>query len=544
MSDILFQYQRISPTTWVYVSSLMTIGLFFKFGRVWSVRNLDLLLLIALAPGLLMVVQGQSMQRSPPEEVAAPDPPPRDGTPDPAPDGQGDPNPLVTTPVVYLGLEIEEFDPPETETDSGSGTADGEVVPLVDDDSLTDAADLIGSGPPPSLHSAAEQLPPHVRTGQAIETSGYLWLFAVGLLLLVRLLVDPNMVRRPLLEPNLSTGGMVFLGCALLVFLMANVITGTPSEDDLVGPTSAENFMAGREAGAMTGHGPGLPMLYMLPTITTSALVAPPQDLTEPQQIHFSRVVTAKTMAILSHLAIVIGMVMIGYWHFDNIKMGVGAATLYLILPYMAEMTGRVDHALPGALLVWAIAAYRRPLVAGMLLGLAAGIIYYPLYLLPLWISFYWQRGLGRMLAGVVAVIALMAFSMIFNSDGLMSYWLQIQSTFGLYSPKMEELEGIWRVAWDPAYRMPIIAAFIALAGTFALWPPRKNFGTLLSCSAAVMLAVQYWTGYFGGGGTIMAWYLPLLLLTVFRPNLEDRVAIAVLDKGRWPRLAALDKAA
>jgi hypothetical protein len=56
------------------------------------------------------------------------------------------------------------------------------------------------------------------------------------------------------------------------------------------------------------------------------------------------------------------------------------------------------------------------------------------------------------------------------------------------------------------------------------------------------MLAAQFWHGY--GGGTFMAWYLPLLLLTVFRPNLEDRVAIAVLDKGRWPRLANLNRAA
>ena len=34
-----------------YVSSLLMIGLFFKFSRLWSLRNLDLLLLIAFAPG-------------------------------------------------------------------------------------------------------------------------------------------------------------------------------------------------------------------------------------------------------------------------------------------------------------------------------------------------------------------------------------------------------------------------------------------------------------------------------------------------------------
>ncbi len=29
-----------------------------------------------------------------------------------------------------------------------------------------------------------------------------------------------------------------------------------------------------------------------------------------------------------------------------------------------------------------------------------------------------------------------------------------------------------------------------------------------------------------------MAWYLPFLLLTIFRPNLEDRVAVSVLKDG------------
>src|SRR5210317_1171005 len=59
MNDVLFQYHAVNPTTWVYLSSLLMIGLFFKFGRFWSVRNLDLILLILLAPGLLLVQTGQ-----------------------------------------------------------------------------------------------------------------------------------------------------------------------------------------------------------------------------------------------------------------------------------------------------------------------------------------------------------------------------------------------------------------------------------------------------------------------------------------------------
>src|SRR6476469_9119425 len=59
MSEILFHYQKVNPTTWVYLSSLLMIGLFFQFNRFWSVRNLDLVLLILLAPGLLMVNQSR-----------------------------------------------------------------------------------------------------------------------------------------------------------------------------------------------------------------------------------------------------------------------------------------------------------------------------------------------------------------------------------------------------------------------------------------------------------------------------------------------------
>ena len=62
MSHILFQYQPVAPTTWAYLSSLLMIGLFFKFNRIWSVRNVDLLLLMMLAPGLLLVTYGLDEQ--------------------------------------------------------------------------------------------------------------------------------------------------------------------------------------------------------------------------------------------------------------------------------------------------------------------------------------------------------------------------------------------------------------------------------------------------------------------------------------------------
>ena len=151
MSDILFHYERVNPTSWAYLSSLLMLALFFKFNRVLSVRNLDLFLLISLAPGRLLAL---------------------------------------------YGFENEGYN-----------------------------------------RSVALQA----------QLYGFTWLFAVGALLMVRLLVDSAMVRRPLLEPNLNVTGLAFLCSSLLFFLMANVVTGRPTPVDLrPAPPRAPPILAAR----------------------------------------------------------------------------------------------------------------------------------------------------------------------------------------------------------------------------------------------------------------------------------------------------------
>jgi hypothetical protein len=102
---------------------------------------------------------------------------------------------------------------------------------------------------------------------------------------------------------------------------------------------------------------------------------------------------------------------------------------------------------------------------------------------------------------------------------------------FGWRSPLAVTADGFWRPEFqDQVFRLPVLAAFVAMCISFAIWPAQKNLGTLMSCSAAIMLGTQFWHAH--GGGLFMAWYLPLTLLTVFRPNLEDRVALSVLGEG------------
>jgi hypothetical protein len=472
MNNILLYYQRVSPTTWVYLSSLLVIALFFKFNRVWSVRNLDLIGLILFAPGLLLAIFGESA---------------------------------------------------------------------------------------------------------SYQQVGYVWLFVVGGLFMIRMLLDPIMVRRPLLEPNLTVGGLTFLGLSLLIFQMANVVTENPAKppqneaqpaaDAVESPPNAADQPAARNPEAQPPsqldlYGPGYPWVLNLFQIPTRLLIsgdtksqpAPHESDENTQRI--LRLATARTVAIFSYLAIVIGLVFVGYRHFDNIRAGIAAAVLFLLLPYTAILTGRseaihvgqVYHVLLAALLVWAVAAYRRPLVSGVLLGLSIGMFYYPIFLLPLWCSFYWQRGLLRFAGGVVAMIALLVGILYFNPYPP-SFVENLRQMFGWIVPRMDQryFEGFWHLPYNaPVFRIPVLAAFVAMCITLAIWPAQKNLGTLMSCSAAVMLGTQFWHAM--GGGQLMGWYLPLLLLTIFRPNLEDRVALSVL--GQWsfarrkPRLAQIDQAA
>src|SRR6185369_13723386 len=175
--------------------------------------------------------------------------------------------------------------------------------------------------------------------------------------------------------------------------------------------------------------------------------------------------------------------------------------------------------------------AYRRPFVAGAFIGVAAGACFYPIFLLPLWLAFYWQRGLLRFAGGVVAALAVPIGIMAFTAGSSSEFWLQLREMFGASALMGPATAGFWSFDYiDAVYRIPVLALFFALCASFALWPAQKNLGTLMSCSAAVMLATQFW--HPTGGGLYMAWYLPLVLLTIFRPNLEDRVALSVLGEG------------
>ncbi|MEM7558202.1 MAG: hypothetical protein AAF394_03695, partial [Planctomycetota bacterium] len=172
------------------------------------------------------------------------------------------------------------------------------------------------------------------------------------------------------------------------------------------------------------------------------------------------------------------------------------------------------------------VLCYRRPLASGTLLGLAGGLAYYPLFLLPLWISFYWYRGLWPFISGVLSSLAVLMLLLAFQGS---DFGENLTQMWGLWLPRMENLSGIWdsEYGFPAEFRVPTLVACILLSASFVFWPTRKTLGSLMCGTAAIMLAIQFWHGF--GGGLFMAWFLPFILLTIFRPNLDDRIATNVV---------------
>lgn len=347
---------------------------------------------------------------------------------------------------------------------------------------------------------APDLLEPMQHRAALVNFWGYVWLAGASLYFLLRCLADLAFVRRPALGANLNLAGLSWLAGSLFVTLIAVAAAPSPLERPAAKSPARPADPVGEASGAVL------------------EVAAPGVD-------------SLRLLAVLCNLSVVVGLALVGWRHFGDVRAGMSAATFYLLLPYTFLLlpespidVGRWDHAWPMALVVWTIFTYRRPALAAAFLGVAAGTSPILLCILPTWLSFYRGRGMTRFLLSFVLCAVLSGAVL----GGLL--WLYGKSPPRLLQPAWVNFDwqpwkegaipsdGLWKGV-HVAYRAPVFIASLALMITAAFWPNPKNLAHVLALSAAVLLSVQFW--YADRGGTHLLWFLPLLLLLVFRPNLS-----------------------
>jgi hypothetical protein len=395
----------LGPDVWLFLSLLGCVTLFFKFSRFWSVRNLDLLLLFALAPGMMLIAGKESSQ----------------------------------------------------------------------------------------------------------VWNAYILLFLGSFFWLVRCLFDLGLARRPLLEPNLNTSGLVCLSVGVLGLLLVETVSLPVEEGAARNPAEP----SGRDDRAAAAPVSASPMVKQV----TEILPLPPSLKRERPQVIVSRV-----LASLAHVGLVLGLFGIGWRHFERPISGMAMVACYLLLPYTRMALVDSGQLVAAALIVAAVFWHLRPAVAGAMIGLAAGWIPACWGLIALWCGFYLGRGALKFVSVAFAVAcgcALFGYSV----PGL-AVWAQKLGARSIVDvgllPQFQprSFDSFW-MNLDSSYRLPVLILYLTLVLVSMFLPAKKNLAELIALSAALLVASQFW--YLDKGGTLVMLYLPLAIAMMFRPTLAVR---------------------
>ncbi|MEZ6143419.1 MAG: hypothetical protein R3B84_22860 [Zavarzinella sp.] len=396
-SSIFFDFTLPNSVTWFYFSFFLVITLFFRFKNIFSLRNLDLLLLYSIAPGLLMLHQAHNYLRT--------------------------------------------------------------------------------GGPPASIQVS------------------YIWLLGGSALVFLRTVLDLGLEKRPLIRPNLNKQALLCLTIVLFVGLCVVAIRRIPDSPVDVGKSLPTFEKVQNNAMNVVSN--------------TTRIV----NLSEAT----TRFWVERIVVMILHLGVSVLLVQIGVRHFHSRASGMSMACLYMLLPYTAYHVSQVHHVLPMIFVLAAIYWSNYPSLAGAMMGIACGSMIFPVLAFPLWLGYYRGRGFLRFLLGflISSVLMLIVTSLILFLTGSLRDYLSVHQYIvdwkGWQAPTTES---IWRGShW--AYRLPVMILYGAFIVLTMFWPTPRTLAQVVAQTGAVFVGVQFW--YSDQGGVYVLWYLPLLLIVVFR---------------------------
>jgi len=197
-------------------------------------------------------------------------------------------------------------------------------------------------------------------------------------------------------------------------------------------------------------------------------------------------------------------------------RFGLALAWGWAAFPYTTFVLNcNVNDSIVAAFLIWGFVLLETAPLAGLMLGLATQIKFFPAMLGPLWASFprafrgWWRRILFIVGFGVAIALTL---PVIFLGDGAFStFWersvtwqLGRDSPFSIWGQHMDALAGAQRLG-------QYVLVVLALAVYF--WPPRKTMLNVAAASAALITGFEmlqtHWFYLY------IPWFFPLALIAL-----------------------------
>jgi len=329
----------------------------------------------------------------------------------------------------------------------------------------------------------------------ALETwpaIGYSLLLIFAAATIVRAYFDPGLERRPALGTNATVGALTFLVCVAFSFHTLYGLQVHPNRADL---TRAN-------------------VPHKQPREPDSPIVAWPAI-----QRRLGRTIASWVgigIAYAAHLVVTVGLASAGTRWFNDMTLGLAAAVSYMASTAVLWSAGDPAYSLPPALIMVALLCAPTPTLSAFLLGLTAGIADGFVLLIPFWAPVLMRQNVRGFAGGLIC--------------GLLLSWLvawAIGAQWALDAARIQLVywssaaaaphTGVWGTA-PAALRFAVVVVTLGLVSGFALWPLHKNLMSVVAATTAVLAATQLWYPYYGG--TYVTWYLPFLLLMIFRPTL------------------------
>ena len=377
------------------------------------------------------------------------------------------------------------------------------------------------------------------------KSFAYAGIFVVTIFFFLRCLFGAGCKSKQTAKNNVNLRKHAIFVLALACLLHVQIVYERPIDDSgLCSVIGAEYIIeTGRlPYGAEVGHiGVYGPLLYAL-HIPANLIFQPEVDFDSqrgayewgPYEQFEMR--GAQTVVLVFDLLAMLGLYCFGRKYGDKMT-GLLLCLAFALCPYVIGIGGAgglqwTSHIVGIAFVVFALVFVSRPAVAGLMLGLASGMLYYPAFLCILWLCYYVRTGTWRegvkfftAFAAVGLTCVLMILILVVpggDSEGLSPLGAFVNDT--VYFQQFSDSYGrspfsFWAQYPDIAkWGKPIVGvSYLLFCLLIGFVPGPMNMRRLVALTAAILVATQFTLSH--GGGTYIGFYIAAFIILLFGPS-------------------------